>query len=84
MEKESILLIMDKMVKDNSRGVMLSTTITDVKFVSQGAIIGFGVPDEIGKCANMQTIIGASDYIFMCFAVNKSELEKYQAAQTER
>lgn len=84
MEKESTLSIMDKMVKENNQGVMLSTTITDVKFVNQGAIIGFGVPDEIGKDANMQNIIGTSDYMFMCFAVKKSELEKYRAAQTER
>jgi hypothetical protein len=82
MEKDSTLSIMDKMVKENNQGVMLSTTITDVRFVKQGAIIGFGVPDEIGKDANTQTIIGSSDYMFMCFAVKKSELEKYRAAQT--
>lgn len=83
MDKESTLSIMDKMVKENNHGVMLSTTITDVRFVKQGAIIGFGVPDEIGKDANVQTIIGNSDYMFMCFAVKKSELEKFRTAQTD-
>ena len=82
MEKDSTLSIMDKMVKENNQGIMLSTILTDVRFVKQGAIIGFGVPDEIGKDANVQTIIGSSDYMFMCFAVKKSELEKYQASQT--
>ena len=81
MKKESTLSIMDKMVKENNQGVMLSTTIIDVRFVKQGAIIGFGVPDEIGKYANTETIIGSSDYMFMFFAVKKSEIEKYRAGQ---
>lgn len=83
MQEESTLLIIDKMVKENNQGVILLTTIADVKFVPHGAIIGFGAPEEIGKYANTQTVIGVSDYMFMCFAVKKSELEKYRAAQTE-
>jgi hypothetical protein len=80
MEKETTLSIMDKMVKENNQGIMLSTTITDVRFVKEGAIIGFGVPSEIGNQANTQQIIGCSDYMFMCFAVKRSELEKYKKA----
>ncbi|MFZ1515358.1 MAG: hypothetical protein WAT21_08170 [Saprospiraceae bacterium] len=83
MKKESTLSIMDKMVKENNQGIMLSTTITDVRFVKQGAIIAFGVPEEIGKCANTQIVIGSSDYMFMCFVVKKSEIEKYRAGQIE-
>jgi hypothetical protein len=82
MEKESTLSIMDKMVKENNQNIILASTLVDVRFVKQGAIIGFGVTDEIGKDANMQTIVGSSDYMFMCFAVKRSELEKYRIKST--
>ena len=69
MKKQSTLSIMDKMVKENNQGIMLSTTITDIRFVKQGAIIAFGVYEEIGKYANTQIVIGSSDYIFKCIFI---------------
>lgn len=78
MEEETTLSIMNKMVNENNQGILLSTTIIDVRFIEQGAVIGFGVSNEIGLDANTQTILGGADYLYMCFAVKKSELAKYR------
>ena len=76
----SQLSVMDRMVKDNNRGICLSTTIVNAKPVTQGMVVGFGLVDEIGKDAQIQTLGLAGEYMFMCFAVKRSEFEKTKAS----
>jgi hypothetical protein len=75
----SNLEVMDRMVKDDNKGILLSTTIVDVKTVPQGKVVGFGVVEEVGKDAMSQTFGIPGEYMFLCFAVKRSEFEKTKA-----
>lgn len=49
MKKEvSQLQVMDRMVKDNNRGICISTTLVNTVPVPQGIVAGFGLVEEIG------------------------------------
>lgn len=74
--ERSVLLMMDEMVKKDNKGIMMSNTLTEVVYNHQGAKISFGVEKTFGEQAEMERDFGMSDYMFMCFAVKKSELEK--------
>lgn len=74
--KISQLQVMDKMVKDNNRDIAFFPTIVNVTSVPQGKIVGFGVVDEIGKDAQLQTLGLPGEYMFLCFSVKLSEFEK--------
>lgn len=76
-EKISNLQVMDQMVKDNNIGICLSTTLINADLTSQGIVVGFGVSESIGKDAEFQINSGwPGDYMFLCFAVKRSEFEK--------
>lgn len=74
---KSVLEMMDDMVKKDNKGILMSNTLTDVVYNNQGAKISFGVEKHIGEAAQLERDLGLSEYMFMCFAVKKSELEKY-------
>jgi len=78
MGKEiSNLSVMDKMVKDNNQGIRMSGNICEVKNVTQGTIIGFGIEKVVGDDAMAQYQLGLpGDYMFMCFAVKRSEFDR--------
>lgn len=81
MKKEvSQLSVMDKMVKDNNRGICLSTTLVSATPAPQGIVAGFGFVEEIGKDAQIQTLGLPGEYMFMCFAVKRSEFESTKSA----
>jgi len=76
----SHLSVMDKMVKDNNQGIRMSSNICEVKKVSQGIIVGFGIEKVVGDDAMLQYTLGLpGDYMFMCFAVKRSEFEQTKA-----
>jgi len=78
MKKEEIstLSILDKMSKDDNKGIRMSTTITSVSNVSQGAIIGFGVENFIGDDVKVHLAGLPGEYMVFCMAVSRKELEK--------
>ncbi len=78
METEiSNILVMDQMVTDDNKGIRMTHNICEVKNVSQGTIIGFGVPKEVGDDAMLQYTLGLpGEYMFMCFCVKRSEFQK--------
>lgn len=81
MKKEvSQLQVMDRMVKDNNRGICLSTTLVNTVPVPQGIVAGFGLVEEIGRDAQIQTLGLPGEYMFMCFAVKRSEFEQTKAS----
>jgi len=69
------LSVMDRMTKDDNQGIKMSKTITDVKDVAQGSIISFGVERNIGKDALSKIYGMPGEYMIVCMAVNKKELE---------
>jgi len=75
MKKVSQLSVMDRMVKEDNKGIALSTTLISVEKVPQGIIAGFGLETSIGKHAELQTLGLPNDYMFMCFAVKKEAFE---------
>ncbi|MDD4636515.1 MAG: hypothetical protein PHV66_02750 [Bacteroidales bacterium] len=79
--KKSALSIIDQMVKDNNPGVQMSTNLVDVRYKIQGAVVGFGVPEELGKHANIELLTGNSEYMFLCFVVSREEMKKYRNNQ---
>lgn len=81
MGKElSQLEVMDRMVKENNRSIAFFPTIVDVRAVSQGRIVGFGVVEEIAKDANVQVLGLPGEYMFLCFSVKRTEFEKTKQA----
>jgi hypothetical protein len=84
MTEKSVLQIMDDMVKSDNKGIMLSTTLTEVAYNHQGAKVSFGVEKHFGEAAEVERDFGVSDYMFMCFAVKKSEIEKYVTKNSEQ
>jgi len=77
MLTRSVLEIMDDMVKNDNKGITMSNILTDVVYNSQGAKISFGMDESFGKQAEAERDSKSSEYMFMCFAVKKSELIKY-------
>lgn len=80
MEK-SVLSIIDQMVKDNNPRVQMSTNLVDVRYKIQGAVVGFGVPEEMGKHCNIELLTGNSEYMFVCFVISRDEMNKYRDKQ---
>lgn len=81
MDGNKILEAITKMAQDNNQGLLMSTTLADnVRFVKQGAIVSFGVIDEIGKDVEAQIVTGGlvGDYMAVAFFINRKELEKYK------
>ena len=79
MKKDEIsyFQIMDRMVKDDNHGIQMSTTITKVSTdLPQGSLISFGVENNIGKDALVQTVGGPGEYMIFCLAIKKSELDR--------
>ncbi len=81
--EKSVLQMMDDMVKKDNKGIMMSNTLTEVVYNHQGAKISFGVETKFGQSAELERDFGLSEYMFMCFAVKKSELEKYVTKKSE-
>lgn len=75
-QEPTSLSVMDRMTKADNQGIRMSKTITDVKDVTQGSIISFGVEKAIGNDALSQIYGMPGEYIIFCMAVNRSELEK--------
>lgn len=75
-EKVSELSVMDKMVKDNNQGIAMSTTIVSADFVPQGVVVGFGLANRLGEDAKLQTLGLPGEYMFMCFAVKRTEFDQ--------
>lgn len=74
--KISNLQIMDQMVKEDNKGIRMSGNICEIKNVTQGTIIGFGIEKVVGDDAMIQFQLGLpGEYMFMCFAVNRKEFE---------
>ena len=77
------LQVMDKMAREDNKGIALSTTFVNARQVPQGFVVGFGLVDGIGKDAQIQTMGLPGEYMFMCFAVKKSEFENTKQALKE-
>jgi len=77
------LQVMDKMVREDNKGIALSITLVKAQQVPQGFVVGFGLVDEIGKDAQIQTMGLPGEYMFMCFAVKKTEFEQTKQALKE-
>lgn len=76
----SVFQAMDRMVKDDNHGIMMSKTITKVSTdLPQGSIISFGVENNIGKDALVQTFGGPGEYMVFMLAVKRTELDKTRA-----
>jgi len=75
--KISELSIFDRMVKDDNKGIQMSTTIVKVSDDPRGSIIEFGVEKNIGEDARIQKDFGLpGKYMIFCMAVNRNEYEK--------
>lgn len=76
-EKVSTLEVMQRMAEDDNKGIAMSTTKVSVQFKPQGAVIGFGLEKQFGEDFENQLHFGIDgDYIFVCFAIDRKELEK--------
>lgn len=76
----SQLSVMDKMVKDDNKEICVSTTLVNAVPVIQGVVVSFGLGNEIGRDAQIQILGLPGEYMFMCFAVKRSEFEQTKAA----
>jgi len=80
-KKISTLEVIQRMVNDDNQGIRMSKSLAKVEMVKQGAIIGFGIDSKLGIDASNQSDFGiAGENIFLCFAVNRKELEKTRKA----
>lgn len=75
-QKISQLSVFDRMVKDDNKGIQMSTTIVKVTDDPRGSIIGFGVENHIGRDAKFQLSGFNGEYMIFCMAVNQKEFEK--------
>lgn len=78
--KVTTLQVMDRMVNEDNKGICLSTTLVNAVPVPHGIVVGFGLVDNIGKDAYLQTMGLPGEYMFMCFAVKKTDFEEAKAA----
>lgn len=79
----STLQVMDKMVKDDNKGIALSSILVNATQVPQGIVVGFGLEEKIGKDAQLQTMGLPGEYMFMCFAVKRTDFEQAKAKLIE-
>ena len=75
-QKISQLYVFDRMIKDDNKGIQMSTTIVKVTDDQRGSIIGFGVENHIGSDAKFQLAGFNGEYMIFCMAVNRKEFEK--------
>jgi hypothetical protein len=74
MKEVSYLSVMDRMVDEDNQGIRMTSNICDIKNVTQGTIIGFGIEKAVGDDAMIQYTAGLpGEYMFMCFAINRKE-----------
>lgn len=66
MEENNFFDIIKAMGEDDNQGLMMATTLVDVRDHPQGAIVGFGVLKKYGDDAKLQVIGFPGKY--MCFA----------------
>lgn len=74
---------MDKMVKEDNKGIALSSILVNATQVPQGIVVGFGLEEKIGKDAQLQTMGLPGEYMFMCFAVKRIDFEQTKAKLIE-
>jgi len=79
----STLQVMDKMVKEDNKGIALSSILVNATQVPQGIVVGFGLEEKIGKDAQLQTMGLPGEYMFMCFAVKRIDFEQTKAKLIE-
>lgn len=78
MDKYNTLDSIVKMVKDDNQGIIMSSTIAEVRTDARGYIVGFGVnKKEYADSATLQSMGLPNNHLCVAFFIDIKELEKY-------
>ena len=72
-----ILDAIKRMAADDNKGLIMTTTIVDVKDDPRGSIVGFGTEKVCGDDAFAQTMGLLGKYMACAFFIDREELKKY-------
>lgn len=72
-----ILDAIKRMAADDNKGLIMTTTIVDVKDDPRGSIVGFGTEKVCGDDAFAQTMGLPGKYMACAFFIVREELKKY-------
>lgn len=79
MDKYNTLDSIVKMAKDDNQGIIMSSTITEVRTDARGYIVGFGInKKECADSATLQSMGLPNNHICVAFFIDIKELEKYR------
>ncbi len=77
------LEVMNQMVKNNSKGIKVSTNVTDLKMVKAGGKITFGVGSDTYSQLSKQFGLGKHTCYVAMYVIDKEEFDAIQEKSME-